>query len=104
MAAIIHTDGIRNVDPRRVAIFGRTDPRPQEVPVLSPLYEPLQYSTKTVGGIVPSRSCNGTVPSFCPSPVSRFSVGWPGNTPSTCFRGRIHDMDEFCVDKESIHY
>jgi Helitron helicase-like domain at N-terminus len=34
---------LRNVDPRRVAIFGRTDPQPREVPVLSPYYEPLQY-------------------------------------------------------------
>ncbi|KAN0079303.1 hypothetical protein V8E54_004517, partial [Elaphomyces granulatus] len=43
VAAIIHTSGIRHVDPRRVVIFGRTDPQPQEVPVLSPYYEPLQY-------------------------------------------------------------
>ena len=43
VAAIIHTDGLRHVDPRRVVIYGRADPRPQEVPVLSPLYEPLQY-------------------------------------------------------------
>jgi len=43
VAAIIHRDGLRHVDPRRVVIFGRTDPRPQQVPVLSPYYEPLQY-------------------------------------------------------------
>lgn len=43
VAAIIHTDGLRHVDPRRFVIFGRTDPQPQRVPVLSPYYEPLQY-------------------------------------------------------------
>ena len=50
------------LDPRRVVIFGRTDPRPQEVPVLSPLYEPLQYPLD--GGTGPTLNCNGTGASF----------------------------------------
>jgi hypothetical protein len=35
------TGGVGYIDPRKVVIFGRTNP--QEVPVLSPYYEPLQY-------------------------------------------------------------
>lgn len=43
IAAIINTDGLRHVSPRKVVFFRRGGLQPRFVPILSCLYEPLQY-------------------------------------------------------------
>ncbi|KAF7113861.1 hypothetical protein CNMCM5793_004916 [Aspergillus hiratsukae] len=43
IAAIINTDSLRHVSPRQVVFFRRGGLQPRFVPILSCLYEPLQY-------------------------------------------------------------
>lgn len=43
IAAIINTDNLRHVTPRKIAFFRHGGQQPRFVPILSPQYEPLQY-------------------------------------------------------------